>query len=143
MPDLSASPQRRGAGVGLRGLARILLAGWLFSLVVCFYSDLHLTSTNVVVDATVAYEHNGLEHSDSAQETDACCTTLQNLPIFSRMGDIEVPLQHLLHVLPPYFFVALIALLTTARVHYASSDPPGKPRHLLTANTLWPNAPPR
>lgn len=145
MRDLSASPQRRGArraGISLRGLARILLVSWLFTLLVCFYSDLHLTSTDVVKDAPVAHEHNGLEHSDSAQDS-ACCTIMQNLPIFFKMGNIEAPLQNLMYVLLPCFFVVQTALLVTARVHFVCTGPPGKPCHLLTANVLWPNAPPR
>ena len=153
MPYLSASPQRGGAGIGLRGVARILLVSWLFTLAVCFYSDFHQTSTNVnfrqtstnvVKDTPVAYEHNGLEHndSDSTQEDD-CCTFMENLPIFSKMGNIEVPLQNLVYVLLPYIFIFQTVLLVTARVYFSCTDPPGKPCHLLTANLLWPNAPPR
>ena len=142
MPDLSASPQRREAGVGTRGLARILLVSWLFTLVVCFYSDIHQSSTNLVEDISVAHEHNGLEHSDTAQDTDACCTILQNLPPFFKVSNIEAPLQHLMHVLLPYVFVVQTALLVTASVQFVCPGPPGKPCNLLTANVLWPNAPP-
>lgn len=143
MPYLSASPQRRGADVGLRGLARIVLVSWLFTLLVCFYSDFHQTSTDVVKDTPVAHEHNGLGHSDSAQDTDACCTIMQNLPIFFKMDNITAPLQNLIYVLLPYIFIVQTALLVTARVHVVCTGPPGKPCHLLTANFLWPNAPPR
>jgi hypothetical protein len=145
MPDLSASPQCRGAGVSLHGLARILLVSWLFTLVVCFCSDFHQTSTDVVTDSPVAHEHNGLEHSDSgsAQDTDACCTILQNLSIFFKMGDIKAPLQNLMYVLFPFILIVQTAQLVTPRVHFNCTDPPGKPCHLLTANLLWPNAPPR
>jgi len=71
MPYLSTSPQRGRAGIGLRGFARILLVSWLFTLLVCFYSDSHLTPTDVIKDTPVAHEQNGLEHSDSAQDADA------------------------------------------------------------------------
>ena len=143
MPDLSASLRCREAGVGLRGLARMLLVSWLFTLVVCFYSDFHQTSTEVIQDSPTAHEHTGLEHSDNTQDADACCTMMQNLPIFSKVDNIKVPLQNLLYVLFPYIFIFQTALLVTASVFYFCTDPPGKTRHSLTANLLWPNAPPR
>lgn len=144
MPDLSASPQRREVGVGTRGIAHILLVSWLFTLVVCFYSDIHQSSTNLVDDTPVAHEHNGYsEHSDSAQDTDVCCTILQNLPPFFKMGNIEAPLQHMMYVLLPSVFVVETALLVTARIRFIGTGPPRKFCHLLTANLLWPNAPPR
>ena len=143
MPYLSTSPQRGRAGIGLRGFARILLVSWLFTLLVCFYSDSHLTPTDVIKDTPVAHEQNGLEHSDSAQDADACCTIMQNLPIFYKMGDIKAPLQNLAYVLLPYIFIFQSALLVTAGACFICTDPPGKPRRTLTANVLWPNAPPR
>ena len=142
MPDLFPSAQRGEAGVrARRGLAWALLASWLFTLVVCFYSDIHPSSMDMVDDAAVAHEHNGLNHGDSAQETDVCCTILQNLPPLYKMGHIEAPLQHLMYTLLPYVFVVQSALLVTAIVH--CTGPPGKHGQLLTANLLWPNAPPR
>ncbi len=141
MPDLPASQQLCEAGAGTRGLARILLVSWLFTLVVCFYSDIHQSSTNPLEEIPVAHEHNGLGHSDSAQDTDVCCTILQNLPPFYKMGNIEAPLQPLMYTLLPYVFVVQSALLVTAIVHY--TGPPGKHCRSFTANLLWPNAPPR
>ena len=141
MPDLQAAQQRCEAGAGARGLARMLLASWLFTLAVCFYSDIHQSSMDMVDDIPAAHENNGLGHSDSAQETDVCCTLLQNLPPFYKMGNIEAPLQHLMYTLLPYVFVVQTTLLVTAIVH--CTGPPGKPCNLLTANVLWPNAPPR
>lgn len=141
MPDLSASLQCREAGVGTRVLARILLASWLFTLAVCFFSDIHPSSMDMVNDAAVAHDHNGLNHGDSAHEADVCCTLLQNLPPFYKMGHIVAPLQHLMYKLLPYVFVVQSALLVTAIVH--CTGPPDKQGQLLTANLLWPNAPPR
>lgn len=144
MLNLSAPPQRRWAGVSLRGLARIVLVSWLFTLLVCFYSDFSQTPTDLVGDTPVAHEHNGhSEHSGSAQDTDVCCTILQNLPTFFKMGNIETPLQSLMYVLLPYVFIVPTALLVTARLRFFCTDPPGKPSPLLTTNALWPNAPPR
>ena len=112
MLDLFSSAQRREAGFRTRrGLAWVLLASWLFTLAVCFYSDIYQPSMDIVDDATAAHEHNGLGHSDdSAHETDVCCTILQNLPLFYKMGNIEVPLQHLMYTLLPYVFVVQTAL---------------------------------
>ena len=144
MPDLSASPPRRRVGVSLRGVARILLVSWLFTLLVCFYSDFSQTPADPAGNAPVAHEQNGYsEHGGSGQDTDVCCTILQNLPTFFKMSDIEVPLQTLMYVLLPYFFVFQTAPLVTARVCFFCTDPPGKPSPLLTTNALWPNAPPR
>ncbi len=143
MLDLSASPRRRRAGVGARGVSYILLVSWLFTLLVCLYNDFHKTSTDAVKDTPAAHERNGLEHSGGAQDTDICCTIMQNPPIFSKVGNIDVSLQDLIYVLPPYIFVVQTALLITASVFYFCVDPLGKTRHSLTANVLWPNAPPR
>lgn len=142
MPDLSASQQRCEAGAGTRGVARILLASWLFTLTVCFYNDIHQSSMDMVDDAPAAHERNGLGHSDdSAHETDVCCTILQNLSPFYKFGNIDAPLQHLMYTLLPYVFVVQSALLVTAIVH--CTGPPGKHCRSFTANLLWPNAPPR
>lgn len=144
MPDLSTTSQRRGAAISLRGLARILLVSWLFTLLVCFYSDFSKTSVDAVKDIPV-HEHNGLSNSNSnnAQDTDTCCTIDRNLPIFFNMSDIKSPLQNLMYVLFPYIFIIQIALLVTIKGNLFCTDPPDKLHHLLSANLLWPNAPPR
>lgn len=142
MPDLPASQQRCEAAVGARGVARMLLASWLFTLAVCFYSDIHPSSMDMLDNTPAVHQHNALGHSDdSAQETDVCCTLLQNLPPLYKIGHIEAPLQHLIYTLFPYVFVVQSALLVTALVH--CTGPPCKHSPLLTANLLWPNAPPR
>ena len=135
-------PQRRG--ISPRGVARILLATWLFTLLVCFYSDFSQTPADPAGNIPLAHAQSGSSgHGGSAQDTDACCTVLKNLPTFFKMGKIEAPLQNLMVVLTPYFLVVLSALLVTATLRFFCTNPPGEPSPLLAANALWPNAPPR
>ncbi len=135
-------PQRRG--ISPRGVARILLATWLFTLLVCSYNDFSQTPADPAGNTPLAHAQSGSSgHGSSAQDTDACCTVLQNLPTFFRMGKIEAPRQSLMVVLPPYFLVVLSALLVAAKLRFFCTDPPGKPSPLLATNALWPNAPPR
>ena len=137
-------PQRRGVGISPRGVARVLLASWLFTLLVCFYSDFSQTPADPAENTLLAHAQSGSsEHGGSAQDTDACCTLLQNLPTFFKMGKIEAPLQYLMVVLPPCFLVVLSTLRVTATVRFFCTDPPGKSSALLATNALWPNAPPR
>ena len=143
--DLPAFPRWRIAGFSARGLARIALTSWLFTLVVCFYGDLTQTPTHQAQQGTaLADEHTGYsEHDDDGtQPADDCCTVLQNLPAFSKAGNIPISLQHLMYVLPPFLFVVHAVLLTPAKTRFFSTDPPGKAGHGLIANSLWPNAPP-
>jgi hypothetical protein len=142
--DLSASPLRWIAAFGLRGLARIVLVSWLFTLAVCFYGDVNQTPIHQAKDASLAHEHKGYsEHDDGTQRADDCCTVLQNLPAFSKAGNVQIPLQHLIFVLLPYVFVVQAVLLIPAKACFFCTDPPGKADHSLIANSLWPNAPPR
>ena len=128
----------------MRRVARILLVSWLFTLLLCFYSDFAQTAAESVGNTPVAHAQSGSsEHGGGAQDADACCTQLQNLPTFFKMGKIEVPLQNLLYAFPPYFLVGLSVLLVTAKLRFFCTDPPGKPSPLLATNALWPNAPPR
>ena len=137
-------PQRRCVGISLRGLARIILVSWLFTLLFCFYSDFAQTRADPAGNTPVAHEQSGFsEHGSSAQDADACCTMLQNLPTFFKMGKIEAPQQNLLYALPPYFLVVLSAPVVKAALRFFCTDPPGKPSPLLATNALWPNAPPR
>ncbi|HUW37805.1 MAG TPA: hypothetical protein VMV91_10780 [Rhodocyclaceae bacterium] len=131
-------------GISPRSLARILLVSWLFTLLVCFYSDFTQTAADPAGNTPVAHERSGSsEHGGSAQDEDACCTVLQNLPTFFKMGKIEAPLQNLLYALPSFVLVVLSVLLATAKLRFFCTDPPGKPSPLLATNALWPNAPPR
>lgn len=145
MSALSTFSQFNEVGVSrLRVLARILLISWLFTLLICSYSDFSQTPTDRAGDVAVAHEYNGSsEHGNSAQDTDACCTIQQNLPIFFKMSDIKVPLQHLMYVLLSYVVIVQTALLVAVKSNILCTDPPDKLHHLLTANVLWPNAPPR
>jgi hypothetical protein len=143
--DLSAFPRWRIAGFSVRSLARIALVSWLFTLAVCFYGDLIQTPAHQAQGVALAHEHNGYsEHDDDGtQPADDCCTVLQNLPAFSKAGNVPIPLHHLMYVLLPFLFVVHVVLLTTAQTRFFSTDPPGKANHGLIANSLWPNAPPR
>lgn len=143
--SLLAFPRWRITGFSARGLARIALVSWLFTLAVCFYGDLTQTPAHQAQGATLAHKHNGYsEHDDDGtQPADDCCTVLQNLPAFSKAGNIPISLQHLMYVLPPLLFVVHAVLLPPAKTRFFSTDPPGKADHGLIANSLWPNAPPR
>ncbi len=128
----------------MRSLARLLLVSWLFTLAVCFYGDLFQKSADPVADTPVAHKHDGYSgHSESAQDKDVCCTIMQNLPSFFKMGNIGGGLQHLMYVLLPSIFLVPIALLVATRIRFFGTAPPGNPSPLLTTNALWPNAPPR
>ena len=143
--DLPAFPRWRIAGFSARSLARIALVSWLFILAVCFYGDLTQTQAHQVKGAALAHEHAGYsEHDDDGtQPADDCCTVLQNLPAFSKAGNIPISLQHLIYVLPTFLFVVHAVLLTPAKTRFFSTDPPGKADLGLIANSLWPHAPPR
>ena len=143
MPNLSASPQRGGAGLGLRGVARILLVSWLFTLAVCFYSDFHRTSADVVKNAPLAHAHKGTTNDSDAPHEDACCTVLENLSVFSHANNIQIPLHNLVYILLPGIIVLQAVLLVPLKILFISTGPPGKSHHALIANSLWPNAPPR
>ena len=143
MSDLSAFPQRGGAGVRLHGLARILLVSWLFTLAVCFYSDFHHTSTEGVNDTPVAHAHKNTTNDSDAPHEDACCTVLENLSAFSHANTIQIPLHNLVYVLLPRIFVLQAVLFTPLKTLFISTGPPGKSTQVLIANSLWPNAPPR
>ena len=130
--------------MSLRRVARILLVSWLFTLLLCFYSDFAQTRADPAGNTPVAHAQSASsEHGGGAQDADACCTQLQNLPTFFKMGKIEAPLQNLLYALPPYLLVVLSVSLVTAKLRFFCTDPPGKLSPLLASNALWPNAPPR
>ena len=143
MLDLSAPLQRGGAGIGLRGVARILLVSWLFTLAVCFYSDFHHTSTEVVKDTPLAHAHKDTTNDRDAPHEDACCTVLENLSVFSQANNFQIPLHNLVYILLPGIIVLQAVLLAPLKTLFIATDPPGKSTHVLIANSLWPNAPPR
>ena len=125
---------------GLRGLARVVLMIWLFTLTACFYGD--LSPHHQAEEVSLAQMHGGHSgHDDSSQHEEDCCTVLQNLLPFSKVSNFQIPLQRLIYVLLPVVIFIQALSPVIARTRYA--DPPGKPRPALIANSLWPNAPPR
>ena len=128
----------------MRNLARLLLVSWLFTLALCFYGDLFQKSADPVGDAPVAHKHDDYAgHRNGAQDKDVCCSILQNMPSFFKMGSIGGGLQHLIYVLLPSIFLVPTALLIATRTRFFRTVPPGNPSPFLTTNALWPNAPPR
>ena len=118
--DLAAFPRWRMAGFSVRGLARIALVSWLFTLAVCFYDDLTPTPAHQAQGATLAHEHNGYSAhgDDGTQPADDCCTVLQNLPVFSKAGNTPISLQHLMYALSPFLFVVHAVSLFTAKTRF-------------------------
>ena len=134
---------RRLGSISLRSLARIVLASWLFTLAVCFFSDVRLNETPLyqAEHSTTSHGHGQTPHDGSTQHVDDCCTILQNLLAFSKVSNIQIPLHNLVYMLLPYIVVVQAVLLVAAGVHFFGTDPPGKPKHALIANSVWPNAP--
>jgi hypothetical protein len=134
---------RRLGSFSLRSLARIVLASWLFTLAVCFFSDIRLNETPLyqAEHSTTSHGHDQPPHDGSTQHVDDCCTVLQNLSAFSKVSNIQIPLHNLVYVLLPYIVVVQAVLLVAAKVQFYGNDPPGKPKHALIANSVWPNAP--
>ena len=142
LSERSAACRRLGS-FSLRSLARVVLASWLFTLAVCFFSDVRLNETPLyqAEHSTPSHGHDQPQHDGSTQHVDDCCTILQNLSAFSKVSNIQIPLHNLVYVLLPYIVVVQAVLLVAARVHFFGTDPPGKPKHALIANSVWPNAP--
>lgn len=139
----SASPQRGGAGLGLRGIARLLLVSWLFTLAVCFYSDFHQTPTEGIKHTPAAHAHKDTTNDSDAPHEDACCAVLENLSAFSHANNLQIPLHNLVYILLPGIIVLQAVLLAPLKTLFISTGPPGKSTQVLIANSLWPNAPPR
>ena len=142
LSERSAACPRLGR-FSLRSLARIVLASWLFTLAVCFFSDVILNETPLyqAEHATTSHGHGQPPHDGSAQHVDDCCTILKNLSAFSKVSNFQIPLHNLVYALLPYIVVVQAVLLVAAKVHFFGTAPPGKPRHALIANSVWPNAP--
>ncbi|HVS26461.1 MAG TPA: hypothetical protein VHE58_04085 [Burkholderiales bacterium] len=119
------------------------MASWLFTLAVCVFSDVRLNETPVyqAEHSTISHGHDQPQHDGSTQHVDDCCTVLQNLSAFSKVSNIQIPLHNLVYVLLPYIVVVHAVPLVAAKVHFFGNDPPGKPKHALIANSVWPNAP--
>ena len=134
---------RRFGSFSLRSLARVVLASWLFTLAVCFFSDVRLNETPLyqAEHSTPSHGHGQPQHDGSTQHVDDCCTILQNLSAFSKVSNFQIPLHNLAYVLLPYIVVVQAVLLVAAKVHFLGTAPPGKPKHVLIANSVWPNAP--
>lgn len=130
----STLPRLRG--VSLRSIAWVVLASWLFSLVVCTVSTFDFSSPPAHSVGTAPHSHN-----KTAQQ-DACCAILENLSAFSHASTVSLPLQNIFTVLLPLVVFLLTAFPLSRTVRWRGTDPPGKPRHTLTANSLWPHAPP-
>jgi len=142
LSERSAACRRLGS-FSLRSLARIALASWLFTLAVCFFSDLSLNATPLyqAEHSTTSHGHDQPQHDGSTQHVDDCCTVLQNLSAFSKVSNIQIPLHNLVYVLLPHIVVVQAVPFVAARVHFFGTAPPGKPKHAIIANSVWPNAP--
>ena len=141
----SHSAQRRVVGFRLRNIAWMVVACWLFALLVCIANDsMHARSSSPHSGAvTHAHADKHSEHDDLANPGDACCTVLDNLSVSFQVGDIPLPIFSLAYIVLPFVIVLQAALLAVGRIRFAATGPPGRPSYTLVANSLWPHAPPR
>lgn len=139
------SGPRRLVGFSLRGIAWVVLANWLFTFAVCSVGALRYdaASTHHLAPTTPAYAHKNAKQDGGSSHADACCTLLENLPTFSQANNIQIPLHNAVYVLLPSIIVLQAVLLAPLKTRFIATGPPGKPNHVLIANSLWPNAPPR
>ncbi|MHB8744102.1 MAG: hypothetical protein ACYC9L_13360 [Sulfuricaulis sp.] len=139
------SGPRRLAGFSLRGIAWVVLASWLFTFVVCSVGALgnDATLTHHSRPTTPAHAHKDATQDSGLGHEDACCTLFENLSAFSQANNIQVPLHNLVYVLLPSIIVLQAVLLVPQKTRFIVTGPPGIPNHVLIANSLWPNAPPR
>lgn len=140
----SYSASRRLGGFSLRGIAWLVLASWLFTFVVCSVGALRYdeASTHHSGPTTPAHVHKDAMQDSGSPHEDACCTLLENLSAFSQANNIQIPLHNLVYVLLPSIIVLQAVLLAPLKTRFIATGPPGKPNHVLIANSLWPNAPP-
>ena len=124
LSERSAACRRFGI-FSLRSLARFVLASWLFTLVVCFFSDVRLNETPLyqAEHSTPSHGHGQPPHDGSTQHVDDCCTILQNLSVFSKVSNLQIPLHNQAYVLLPYIVVVQAVLLVAARVHFFGTAP--------------------
>lgn len=144
-PDTSRLPtQRRFMGVRLRSISWIVLAGWLFTLMVCAVSDSNQRQgqNHHPESATHSHADSHSDHDGGAPHANVCCTVLESLSAPSQTTDIPPPLYNFVYVLLPCIIILRVVLLAGAKIRFAGTGPPGKSNHALIANSLWPNAPP-
>ena len=137
--------QRRIVGFRLRNIGWVVVACWLFTLLVCAANDSIPPQSQSHHTEIVAHAHadSHFEHDDLAQHEDACCTVLENLSVPSQVSGMPPPIYSLVYVLLPFIIVLQAVLLAGVRIRFAGTGPPGRPSHTLIANSLWPHAPPR
>ena len=137
--------QRRIGGFRLRDIAWLVLACWLFALLVCVANDSKRSQSHVghSEDFALEYADHHTHHDDLAQHEDACCAVLENLSVSFHVSDIPQPIFSLAYIVLPFVVVLQTILLAVVRIRFAATGPPGKPRYTLVANSLWPHAPPR
>lgn len=136
---------RRLGGLSLRSIAWVVLASWLFTFVVCSMGALghNETPRHHTEPATLSHVDKGALHDGGSLHEDVCCTILENLSAFSQANNIQIPLHNLAYVLLPIIVVLPAVLFVPVKTGFFATSPPGKPNHVLIANSLWPNAPPR
>ncbi|MHB8624099.1 MAG: hypothetical protein ACYC9J_02280 [Sulfuricaulis sp.] len=139
------SGPRRLAGFSLRGIAWAVLASWLFTFVVCSVGALGYdeASPHRSGSITPAHAYKNAKQDSGSPHADACCTVLENLSAFSQANNIQIPLHNLVYVFLPALAVLQAVLFIPAKTEFFGNGPPGIPNHVLIANSLWPNAPPR
>lgn len=136
-------------GRSLRAVAWVVLASWLFSLAVCSISVMGFDESSShhfgpgSSSGSNPVDNHAQHGGGDKKHADPCCSVLQNLSAFSQVSSLQAMLYDLTYVLLPVIAVIYAVLFLPALiVRYFGADPPGKPNHALTANTLWPHAPP-
>ena len=147
-PEMGRFPAlRQLGGFRARGIIWIVLVSWLFSLSACFVNSLALDQTQSHNPESVIHSHadSHPEHDGGTQHEDACCAVLENLSVYSQANNIPlpVPAYSWMYVLLPCLIVFQLCLSVGTGIRFSDTGPPGKSSHTFTANSLWPNAPPR
>jgi len=131
----------------LRATVYIVAASWLLSIAICTFGDYvngdkSAPANNLIAEATAHI--GGLDHfqpsgQEQIQETDGCCA-LSTLP---SPTIIKLPLHALVYSVLPRAPILLAATAASAGHGRPGASTPGIPNHVLLANSLQPNAPPR
>ena len=128
---------------GMSKVAVFVLASWLFVLAVCVVDmaehGIKIHPSNV---AGQPYLSGLSEHGDHFLDDDQCCKIMDDGSTVPSRTMNASPFVIL-------FFVLWTAALVLQSPSFAGSEkspfdspPPGRSRSALTANSLWPNAPP-